>query len=130
MFSIPSLLQLAFRSDTNRRLTSYQSNRHCFNDGYHTSHHLNPRRHWRDHPVAFTKAKSQYRTQKALVFHNIDYIMMTVTLLKKDYMHLASCLVPIGEQIGMKQEEIAEMLRTKTRRFTEEDIMRKYGKLR
>ena len=28
--------------------TPYNVN--CFNDGYHTSHHLNPIRHWQDHP--------------------------------------------------------------------------------
>lgn len=111
-------------------LTITQSNRNCFNDGYHTSHHLNPRRHWRDHPTAFTKDKHRYVAGRALVFHNIDCIMMTVTLLRKDYMHLASCLVPTGEQIGMSQQEIADMLRTKTRRVTEEAIMKKYGRLR
>ena len=53
--------------------------------------------------------------------------MMTVKLLQKDYMHLASCLVPMGDQIGMSQEEIATMLKAKTRRFTEEDIEKKFG---
>ncbi|KAL8810543.1 MAG: hypothetical protein Q9200_002489 [Gallowayella weberi] len=108
-------------------LIDVPSNRHCFNDGYHTSHHLNPRRHWRDHPLAFTKDKARYSAGRALVFHNIDYIMMTVTLLRKDYMHLASCFVPLGDQIGMSQQEIANLLQTKTRRFSEEDVMRKYG---
>lgn len=108
---------------------SHKSNRYCFNDGYHTSHHLHPRRHWRDHPLAFTRAKPQYRQGRALVFQNIDYIMMTVTLLRKDYLHLASCLVPMGDQIGMSQIEIADMLRTKTKKFSEGDILRKYGKL-
>ncbi|KAL9631722.1 MAG: hypothetical protein Q9164_005735 [Protoblastenia rupestris] len=116
-----------FRSSVT--LIDVPSNRHCFNDGYHTSHHLNPRRHWRDHPLAFIKAKDKYKEGRALVFQNIDYIMMTVTLLRKDYMHLASCLVPIGDQIGMSQSEIAEMLRTKTKRFSEEEILRIYGKL-
>lgn len=111
-------------------LIDVPSNRHCFNDGYHTSHHLNPRRHWRDHPVAFIKAKSQYIEGRALVFKNIDYIFMTVTLLRKDYAKLASCLIPIGDQIGMSQSEIADMLKMKTKRFSEEDIMRKFGRLR
>lgn len=52
--------------------------------------------------------------------------MMTLTLIRKDYMHLATCLVPIGDQIGMSQQEIADMLRSKTKRFTEEDIGRKF----
>lgn len=52
--------------------------------------------------------------------------MMTVKLLQKDYMYLAGRLVPIGDQIGMSQIELADMLRTKTRRFTEEDIKKKF----
>jgi hypothetical protein len=103
-----------------------QSNRYCFNDGYHTSHHLNPRRHWRDHPVSFLKAKHQYQKEHALVFHNIDYLMITVKLLQKDYDHLARCLVPIGEQVGMSHEDLVALLRTKTRKFTNQDIERKF----
>ncbi|KZP14247.1 hypothetical protein FIBSPDRAFT_752072, partial [Athelia psychrophila] len=105
-----------------------QSNRHCFNDGYHTSHHLNPLRHWRDHPAAFIKAKAQYAAQQALVFADIDYFMMTVTLLRKDYDRLARCLVPIGAQIAMTHAEKVAMLKTKTRRFTEAEIRAKFGK--
>jgi hypothetical protein len=62
------------------------------------------------------------------VFQNIDYIFITIRLLQKDYTHLASCLVPIGDQIGMSQQEIAAMLKTKTRRFTEDEIKKKFGK--
>jgi hypothetical protein len=62
-----------------------------------------------------------------LVFRNIDYIMMTVKLLQKDYLHLAKCMVPIGEtQAKMSLDEKAEMLRRKTRRFTEEEIRAKF----
>jgi len=74
------------------------------------------------------KAKKQYQDGRALVFHNIDYIMITYRLMKKDYDHLARCLVPIGDQIGMSHDEIATMLKTKTKKFTEEDIRRKYHK--
>lgn len=48
--------------------------------------------------------------------------------MRKEYDHLAKCLVPIGDQIGMSQQELADMLRTKTRRFTEDDIRKKFGK--
>lgn len=109
-----------------RILTYSQSNRFCFNDGYHTGHHLNPRRHWRDQPVHFLESKAAYRDGRALVFHNIDYLMMTLKLMQKDYMYLANCLVPMGDQIGKSQEELADMLRTKTRRFTEEEIRAKF----
>lgn len=56
--------------------------------------------------------------------------MMTVTLFRKEYMHLASCLVPIGDQVGMTQVEIADMLKRKTKRFEEAEIMRKWGKVK
>jgi hypothetical protein len=105
-----------------------QSNRYCFNDGYHTSHHLNSRRHWRDHPASFLKAKSEYQTQGALVFHNIDYIEITYRLLRKDYDHLARCLVPIGDQIGKSHQELVSLLRSKTQRFSEEKIAKIFGK--
>lgn len=55
--------------------------------------------------------------------------MMSIKLLQKDYMHLAKCMVPIGEkQIRMTLEERAAMLRRHTVAFTEEDIQAKYGK--
>jgi len=53
---------------------------------------------------------------------------LTIRLLKKDYVHIAKCLVPIGDQIGMSIDEIAAMLKTKTKRFSEEDIKSKFGK--
>ena len=104
-----------------------QSNRFCFNDGYHTSHHLNPRRHWRAHPLAFLQGKKQYAKEGALVFHNIDYLGITFCLLTKKYKYLAKQLIPMGDQIGMSIDEIAEMLKRKTRRFTEQEIKAKFG---
>jgi hypothetical protein len=53
-------------------------------------------------------------------------MMITYRLLSKDYDYLARCLVPIGDQIGMTHREIADMLRTKTKKFTEEDIRKKF----
>ncbi|GIK05331.1 hypothetical protein Aspvir_009438 [Aspergillus viridinutans] len=108
-------------------LIDVPSNRFCFNDGYHTSHHLNPRRHWREHPVAFLKQKDRYASEHALVFRNIDYLMITYRLIRKDYMHLAKCLVPMGDQISMSVAERAAMLQSKTRKFTEAEIARKFG---
>jgi len=89
---------------------------------------LNPLRHWKDHPRAFLKAKKEYTNGRALVFQNIDYLMMTYRILRKDYLYLADCVVPIGDQIGMSKQELANMLRTKTRKFTEEEIQEKYYK--
>ena len=104
-----------------------QSNRHSFNDGYHTAHHLNPRRHWREHPVHFLQSKAAYRDGRALVFHDIDYIMLTIKLLSKDYPYIAKRMVAISEeQAAMTQKEVEEMLKTKTRQFSEEEIKLKW----
>lgn len=47
---------------------------------------------------------------------------MTYKLLRKDYLYLAERLVPLGDQVHLNRQEIADMLRTKTRRFSEEEI--------
>ena len=52
--------------------------------------------------------------------------MMTYRLMRKDYDYLAGCLVPIGDQMGMSKKELADMLRKKTRKFTEEEIERNF----
>ena len=56
--------------------------------------------------------------------------MMTYRILIKDYLYLADRVVPIGEQLGMSKQELADMLRSKTRRFSEEEIQEKYYKNR
>ncbi|KAF1811862.1 hypothetical protein P152DRAFT_507695 [Eremomyces bilateralis CBS 781.70] len=109
-------------------LIDVSSNRYCYNDGYHTSHHLNPRRHWREHPVAFIKQKDRYAQEDALVFRNIDYIMITIKLLQKDYMYLAERMVPLGHQMDMTVEQRATLLKTKARRFTRAEIEQKFPK--
>ncbi|KAH8678228.1 hypothetical protein BX600DRAFT_451736 [Xylariales sp. PMI_506] len=48
-------------------LIDVASNRYSYNDGYHTSHHLNPMRHWREHPNAFMKGKQVYAANGGLV---------------------------------------------------------------
>lgn len=83
-------------------------------------------RHWRDQPLHFVQQKKTYAAGKALVFRDIDFLMMTFKLLTKDYDYLAERLVPIGDQIGMSKAELAAMLRTKTKKLTEEDIEQKF----
>lgn len=87
---------------------------------------MNPLRHWRDHPVSLLQQKDRYAEEHALVFRNIDYIMITIRLMRKDYKYLAKCLVPMGDQVGMTLDEKAEMLRTKTKRFNDMDVKSKF----
>lgn len=102
-----------------------QSNTLCFNDGYHTSHHLHPRRHWRDHPASLIRQKEQYTKEDALIFYDIDYIGITYRLMKKDYDTLATHFLPLGnDQAKLTKLEIKKMLEERTRKFTDEEIRR------
>lgn len=76
--------------------------------------------------MSFVQQKDRYSAEHALVFRNIDYIMLTIRLLRKDYKYLAKCVVPMGDQINMTEDELAEMLRTKTRKFSEADVKAKF----
>lgn len=77
--------------------------------------------------MSFLAQKQQYADEHALVFYNIDYMMLTINLLRKNYEHVARCLVPIGAQMDMSMEERVEMLKRKTRRFSEREIAEKWG---
>jgi hypothetical protein len=46
--------------------------------------------------------------------------------LRKEYNYIAECLVPMGDQIGKTNEELAAMLRRKTRKFSEQSIREKF----
>jgi len=70
--------------------------------------------------------KHFYAEGKALVFHDIDFLMITIRLIRKDYNYLADHLVPIGEQKSMDKAELAAMLRTKTRALSDEEIRLKF----
>jgi hypothetical protein len=72
--------------------------------------------------VAFLKGRDRYAEERALVFRNVDYIFITVNLLRKNYLHLAKCLIPMGDQVNMTMEERAEMLRGRTRRFSRSQV--------
>lgn len=75
----------------------------------------------------FLANKQTYSAEHALVFHNIDYLEITLRLLLHHYEHLARCMVPIGEkQIAMTIEQRAALLKRCTRRFTEEEIKEKF----
>ncbi len=85
-----------------------------------------PARHWSEHPQAFIKTKHQLAEGRALTFQKVDFIKLTYLLLRKDYSYIARCLVPMGEQIGKSNEELAAMLRRKTQRFSEQAVRLKF----
>ncbi|KAK3330050.1 hypothetical protein B0H66DRAFT_572268 [Apodospora peruviana] len=102
------------------------SNRHCFNDGYHTSHLLNPRRYWRDHPTAFLQQKGAYAKKGSIVLHSLDYVMLAIRLFMKDYDHLARCMIPLGDQTNLTMQERKAFLKSLTRPFTQEELLARF----
>lgn len=72
--------------------------------------------------MAFVKQKDRYAEERALVFRNVDYIFITVNLLRKNYMHLAKCMIPIGDQANLTLEQRADLLRSRTRRFQRKPV--------
>jgi hypothetical protein len=55
--------------------------------------------------------------------------MLTYRLFRKDYDHLVTCLVPLGNQIQMSHGERVEMLRSKTTKLTDDHISRRFRKV-
>jgi hypothetical protein len=110
---------------------NHMYNRDCFNDGYHTSHHLNPQRHWEDHTRHLVSSQQTYAIRGALVFQNIDFSGVWFRLMTKDWDHLARCLVQLEDGTSsttMTHAEIIQLLKDRVTPFTQQDIDSKYTK--
>ena len=82
-------------------------NRRAFNDGYHIGHHLSAKMHWTDLPVEFEKNKAKYAAEGAIIFRGVDFFIVTVLLLTRQYKKLASCYVPLDGKEHTEEEIIA-----------------------
>lgn len=102
--------------------TSYNAT--AFNDGYHTSHHLNPIRHWQDHPDAFLKNVDTYNKQRVIVFRGIDYMGLWILLMIKDYDSMATAFVDFSGT--MKHDDKKAFLKARTKRLSPEQISAAY----
>ena len=84
-------------------------NQNCWNDGYHSIHHLNPSLHYTDIPKTFLKNKDQFVKNKTFIFDGIHYLHIFFWLMTKSYDKLADHLVNIDNTFSSKQEAIALM---------------------
>src|SRR5882724_13531657 len=84
-------------------------NKMCWNDGYHTVHHLRPAMHYTEIPVEFLKIKDEMASQKTLVFDGIHYLHIFIYLMTKRYDKLADNLVNIDNMFTSREEAIALM---------------------
>lgn len=89
-------------------------NKRCFNDGYHIGHHLFPGMHWTEMPAEFEKNRDKYYDKGAMVFKKLDYQMIWLLLMLKQYRKLATYYVPReGESIDIDIDKVAQVIKAR-----------------
>lgn len=96
----------------------------AFNDGYHTSHHLNPIRHWQDHPEHFLANVEKLREQRVIVFRGIDYWGLWCMLMTRNYDGLATYFVDLSGKMTIQEKK--EWLKVRTKKLTPEQLESSY----
>ncbi len=92
-------------------------NKTCFNDGYHIGHHLKPAMHWTEYPLEFQKNIEKYITNKAIIFHTIDFITVWLFLMLKKYNWLVKYYVPLENQNPINKNELILLFKERTQKF-------------
>jgi fatty acid desaturase len=82
-------------------------NQNCWNDGYHSIHHLRPAIHYTEMPGEFLKHKDKYVEHKTFIFDGIHYLHIFWWLMNKRYDKLADNLVNINNTFSSQQEAMA-----------------------
>ncbi len=108
-----------FRSSITCINTDY--NHKCFNDGYHTSHHIRPGLHWTEYPAHLRENLDAFVREQALIFHGIHYLHIWWYLMTKRYDRLADQLLNIDGSLGSRAEMIT-LLQSRTRRMPRRGI--------
>lgn len=118
------------KNDYKTALTVIQTpyNATAFNDGYHTSHHLNPIRHWQDHPEHFVENIKKFRDEKVIIFDGVDYWGLFCLLMTQNYLVLADRFVDLTGT--MSQADKIAYLKERSRRLSEKEIALNYGDLK
>ena len=99
-------------------------NHTCWNDGYHSVHHLRPALHYTEIPVEFQKSLDHFAKDKTLVFDGIHYLHIFLWLMNRRYDKLAAHLVNINGTFASEEEAIA-LMKERTRKLESEDRVRK-----
>lgn len=88
-------------------------NKQCFNDGYHIVHHIKPHIHYTEMPGEFMANRQTYAKEKAVVFEGIDFFMVWIHLMTKNYKRLAKQFVHLDDTYK-NDEDVINFLKTRT----------------
>ena len=102
-------------------------NHRCFNDGYHLGHHLKANRHWLEMPQDFLNKKQKMIEADSIVFTKLDYFIIFLMLMAKQYKLLAKYYVQLDPENPKSEEEIIALFKKRLRAFTPEELA-KYSK--
>lgn len=94
-------------------------NARCFNDGYHIGHHVKQNRHWTEMPGDFLASLERYRQEKCVVFHGVDFFMVSVLLWTHQYGFLAKRFVRMPGDTRT-DAEIVDFLKSRTRAISDD----------
>lgn len=94
-------------------------NARCFNDGYHIGHHVKQNRHWTEMPKDFLDNLERYRKEGCVVFHGVDFFMVSVLLWTRQYRFLARRFVRMPGDTR-SDDEIVDFLKSRTRAIADD----------
>jgi len=97
-------------------------NHKCWNDGYHTIHHIRPGAHYTEYPVIFRENILQIAMSRTLVFEKIHYLHIFFYLVTKRYDKLAANLVNINQAFQNDADAIA-LMKSRTRKFNSDRLI-------
>ncbi|MFI5185436.1 MAG: fatty acid desaturase family protein [Chitinophagales bacterium] len=97
-------------------------NHKCWNDGYHTMHHIRPGAHYTEYPVIFRESIPKIAMNRTLVFENIHYLHIFFYLVTKRYDKLAANLVNIDHEFRDDADAIS-LMKSRTRKFNKERLI-------
>ena len=98
-------------------------NKLAYNDGYHTSHHLNPRRHWADHTNYFLGELDAFYKNETIVFRDVDFMGVWIMLMLRQYDRMAELFVHCGpEDTRPTKPEIIALIHSRVQNSTQRRI--------
>ena len=96
-------------------------NHKCWNDGYHTSHHVRPNLHWTLLPDHLRDNIQEFEKHRALIFENADYLKLWLWLMTKNYDEMANHLINLNGMFASHAEAVA-LLKSRTKKMPKRGI--------